>query len=392
MTGGAIQKRWLSGASFAGMFLFGVVMAVLGAALPLLAGSLRFDLAQAGNLFLGMNFAMLTCMLALGPLMDRFGIKLGLAAGALLTAAALARIATAGDYGDVLAGVALLGLGGGALNGSTNTLVADLHEDPRKKSSALNILGIFFGFGALFIPFFIGSLVEALGLARILFIAAGLSLALAAVVFSLGFPAAKAAQSLQLAEAARLARDPLVLLLGFLLFFKSGNEFTAGGYISTFLARELGSSIPAASYLLAAYWGAIMAARIVLSRLVLKMKGSTVVLACAALAAAGSALLVASESLAAAAIAVVLIGLGFSGVYPVTFAFAGTRFAERSGTAFGILFAIALVGGMAAPWAAGQISAGYGLRRGLVILIANAAMIFLLQLLVIRADRRRPVG
>ena len=57
------------------MFVFGLVLALLGAVLPLVSARIGFDLARAGNLFLGMNFSMLVTMLALGPLMDRFGKK-----------------------------------------------------------------------------------------------------------------------------------------------------------------------------------------------------------------------------------------------------------------------------------------------------------------------------
>jgi hypothetical protein len=38
-----------------------------------------------------------------------------------------------------------LGIGGGALNQVTNTLIADLSQDMRKKPAELNVLGIFFG-------------------------------------------------------------------------------------------------------------------------------------------------------------------------------------------------------------------------------------------------------
>jgi len=44
---------------------------------------------------------------------------------------------------------------------------------------------------------------------------------------------------------------------------------------------------------------------------------------------------------------------------------------EYSGTAFGILFAIALTGGMILPWAVGQIADAYRLRLALLILLAN---------------------
>ncbi|HVP47426.1 MAG TPA: MFS transporter, partial [Bryobacteraceae bacterium] len=236
-----VRVDWLSRAAYSGMFFFGVVMAVLGAALPLLAGRVSFDLSQTGNLFLAMNLAMLTSGLVVGPFMDRFGKKPVLVAGPLFVAAALLVMATAATYRALVTSVVLLGLGGGALNSGANTLVADLHSDPRAKSSALNLLGIFFGFGALFLPFVIGSLVKTLSLAAILYIAVALSLVPAALSLALAFPASKHEKGLPLAEVAGLAHNRLVLSLGFLLFFESGNEFIMGGYTSTYLTRELSS-------------------------------------------------------------------------------------------------------------------------------------------------------
>jgi fucose permease len=379
-----IHRGRLKAAAFAGMFLFGVVMALLGAVLPLLAGRLAFDLAGAGNLFLGMNFAMLASMMGLGPLMDRLGIKPALSLGAALMAAALVRIASADTYGAVMAGGVLLGLGGGALNGGANTLVADLHQHPREKSSALNILGIFFGIGALFLPFAIGSLIELLGWAPILYFTAALGALLALASLAMAFPPPKAAGGLRPAELGRVVRDPLVLLLGFLLFFQSGNEFIVGGYLSSFVSRELGAPITTASYCLAAYWGSILAGRLAASRLVLRLEGRIIVLGSAAVTAAGVLVLVGSPGYWQAAVGTVLTGLGFAGIYPAVLAFAGSRYQERSGTVFGILFSIALVGGMALPWLVGRIGAAAGLRAGLLVAAANAAAVFALQLAAAR--------
>jgi fucose permease len=364
------------------MFFFGVVMAVLGAALPLLAGRVSLDLGQTGNLFLAMNLAMLTSGLAVGPFMDRFGKKPVLVAGPLFVAAALVVMATAVNYRALVTSVVLLGLGGGALNSGTNTLVADLHSDPRAKSSALNLLGIFFGFGALFLPFVIGSLVKTLGLAAILNITVALSLVPAVLCVALAFPASKHEKGLPLAAVARLAHNRLVLSLGFLLFFESGNEFIMGGYTSTYLTRELSSSVPAASFLLAAYWGAIMIGRAISSRLVLKMRSSTMILASAVGAAAGVVVLLAAQTELMAGAGIAIAGLSFASVYPVTLGFAGSRFEAYSGSVFGILFAIALVGGMVMPWAVGQLAQAHGLRSALAIVIGNCAMIFLLQLAI----------
>jgi len=382
----ASQQTWLTRAAYGGIFVFGIVMALLGALLPLLSKCIHFDLSQAGALFLTMNFVMLVTMLCLGPLVDRFGKKPPLAGGSLLVALALGLLANAATYQALLATAILLGAGGGALNSTTNTLIADLHTDPRRKNAALNLLGVFFGFGALFLPFTIGSLLEALGLAPILYLAAGLSLALAAVFFALAFPPPKRAAGLPLDETLRLARHPLVLLFGFLLFFQSGNEFIVGGYTTSYLTRELGSSISSASYLLAAFWGATMLARVFLSRLLLRINGPRLVMLSALGSALGMAVLLLAPTIEVAVLGVVLIGLGFAGIFPTALGLAGAHFEEHSGTVFGILFAIALTGGMTLPWVVGQLAQAHGLRSALFLAPGNSLMIFALQWLI---QRRR---
>ena len=146
------------------MFLFGIAAALLGATLPLLSERLEIGLGRVGTLFLVMNACMLASSFALGALQDRYGMKPPLVAGPLVVGAALLVVAGAESYAQLLLAVALLGVGGSALNGASNALVADLHEDPAAKSAALNRVGLFFGFGALFIPFAIGLLLRAAGL------------------------------------------------------------------------------------------------------------------------------------------------------------------------------------------------------------------------------------
>jgi MFS family permease len=158
------------------MFGFGIVMALLGAVLPVLAQTLHFNLARTGELFLVMNAGMLVTTLALGPLVDRFGHKLPLLIAPLFVAGALSLVPKVRTFAELMAAVLLLGIGGGALNQAANTLIADLYPDARAKGAALNVLGVFFGFGALFVPFSIGSGLRTLGLGPILLLAAGLGL------------------------------------------------------------------------------------------------------------------------------------------------------------------------------------------------------------------------
>ena len=384
-----IHAGWLSGAAFSGMFGFGIVMALLGAILPMISVRLRFDLAQAGDLFLIMNATMLVGTFALGPLLDRFGIKLTFVIAPLFVAGALVLIANTGSFAGLRIAIVLLGIGGGALNQATNTLIADLHEDERRKSSALNLLGVFFGFGALSVPFTIGALLGVLGLVNILYCAAALASVTTLISLALAFPAPRQSAGVPLSEILRFARQPLVLVFGMLLLCESGNEWTLGGFITTHLTQSLGATVSTASWMLALYWGALMSGRAVLSRVLLHVRGHTLILASAAGVAASLGLLIAAPSLLVAGAAVALLGFSLAAIYPTCLGIAGARYASHSGTVFGLLIGISLVGGMSLPWLAGQVSARSGIAAGLSIPIVSAAAIFALQLLADRMMRER---
>ena len=384
-----IHAGWLSASAFSGMFGFGIVMALLGAILPMISMRLHFDLAQAGELFLIMNGTMLVGTFALGPLLDRFGIKLTFVFAPLFVAGALLLIANASSFAGLRAAIVLLGIGGGALNQATNTLIADLHEDERRKSSALNLLGVFFGFGALSIPFTIGALLGVLGLTNILYCAAALVCVTTLISLALAFPAPRQSAGVPLADVLRLARQPLIVVLAMVLFFESGNEWALGGFITTHLTQSLKASMSTASWMLALYWGAMMSGRAVLSRLLLRVSGHALILASAAGVAASLGLLVAAPSLAVAGLAITLLGFSLAAIYPTCLGLAGARYASHSGTVFGLLIGFSLTGGMSLPWLTGRVSANHGVAAGLSIPIVGAAAIFAFQLLAGRMMKRQ---
>ncbi len=383
------RRVWLlSGAAYAGMFVFGIVMALLGAILPSLAQSLQFDTADIGTLFLVMNAAMLATSLLVGLAMDRFGMKPPMAMGPFLVSAALVLTTRATLFANLLPAVILLGVGGGALNGATNTLVADLHEDPRRKSAALNILGVFFGFGALFLPFTIGALLAWFPVDSLLLAAAALCAGAAVFAAVLPFPAPKQRQALPVAEMPRFLRSPFVLLFAFLLFFESGAEFTMGGFISTYLTRDMSvTSVAAAAWILAGYWAALMASRTVLSRVALKANPYRILLFSASGAGVGCLLAAAANSAAMAALGILVCGWSLAGVYPTALGIVGARFKSHSGTVFGILFAVALAGGIALPWLAGRIGQAAGLRWALAMIAAAFSAILVLSRVAAHLDR-----
>ncbi len=380
----------LMSSACAGIFAFGIVMAILGAILPSLFVKIQFSKGEAGNLFFIMNLAMLVMSVIFGPVVDRFGYRAFMMLSALLVAVSFFAFSRAATYPWLVGSALVLGLGGGGLNGGANALANDLY--PERRSAALNLIGIFFGFGALSIPFLIGILLERLGLGTILVIAVLLSLVPFGLFLFLRFPRAKHAQGFPLGQAARVIRDPLLWLCGFLLFFESGNEFTAGGWLATYLNETFHFSAMTAALVLAGYWAGIMAGRLLVSlKLVKIIRNETLILASAILSLGAAALIFLAPSGPVAAAGIVLIGLGFAAIYPTTLAVAGGAFPAFSGTAFSVIFVVALAGGMTAPWLVGKIAAAASLRRGLIIPVISCAMIIVLELAIMRLEKiRRP--
>jgi FHS family glucose/mannose:H+ symporter-like MFS transporter len=372
----------------AAIAVFGVVMALVGAVAPVVSAQVRIGLGDLGTVFLVMNGAMLAASLGLGMTVDRLGHGRPLVLGAWLVAAALALMGRAGDVATLLLGAAALGAGGGVLNGVANMVVADQHRDERARGAALNALGVYFGIGALVLPFTVGLLTARLGLPAVLDAAAALCVLLGVAALVPRWPRPETRHGWPLARAGTWLRQPAVAALAALLFFQSGNEFLLGGYVSTLLTTELGMLPAGAAYVVAAFWAAIMASRLGMSWWLRKIDPASAVmggavgasLACAALAASGSA----AMAVAAAAAA----GLLLAPIFPTVLGVAAARASGDTAPLFGVLFAVALTGGMTVPWLAGHLAAATGVRTPFVL----AAVNFLAVARAMYVSRRQSAG
>src|SRR5206468_52059 len=186
------------------------------------------------------------------------------------------------------------------------------------------------GFGALLLPFAVGALLARFSIAVLLLATAALCAAAGVFAGSLRFPAPKQSQRMPVAQVPRFLPHPLVLALAFLLSCESGVEFTVGGFVSTYLARDMGTSVSLASMVLAAYWGAIMVARIVLSRYAATADPFRVLTFSAAGALAGAAIAGAAPGPAVVALGTTVIGASLAAIYPCPLAIAVTRFLPHS--------------------------------------------------------------
>lgn len=382
------KTRTLFLSACAGILVFGIVFAVLGTVfgLPAMRERLQINLAQQGNLFLLLYLGIFCASLIVGPLIDHIGNKANLLVSSLIVAAAMLAFADARSLLVASCASLLLGLGGGGLNTCTNVLVSDLYGEQR--GPMLNLLGIFFGIGALFVPLLAASIEGHFTIAQLFGFCAALAFACALAYALIPFPSARSNQAFSFKDAVEVAKYEGVLLLGFILFLESGNEASIGGWTSTYV-NSSGYSPRIATLALAGYWGALMLGRILASRLVGRIGKLQLVAGSAMVSLAGCTILLTSQRLALLITGTALIGLSYGPVFPTTLAIAGDRYSKRAGTVFGLLFSIALIGGMLLPWAVGQVSQQLTIRMGMLVPALGAIGITILSISVLLRERVR---
>jgi FHS family glucose/mannose:H+ symporter-like MFS transporter len=367
-----------------GMLVFGIVLTSLGSILPEITDRFGVSKTQAGSLFTLLSFGILIASLVFGPLVDRFGYRIPLATATALVVAGLEAIALGDSLAWLRIGVALIAFGGGIINGGANALVADITTDA--KAAGLSLLGVFFGVGAVGVPFLLGALNTRMSYTTLLaIIGAASAIPLVAMAF-IGFPAPKQPHSFPLKQTAQLARERPLLLFGAMLFLQSGMEITMGGWSAAFAREALALNAKAALYFLSLYWLGMMSARLLLGSLLRRVAPANAMFVSLATAFTGALLLLNVRGITVAAVGIFLIGAGFAAGFPVILGWIGERYAAMSGTAFSIALVMALSGGMLLPYLTGALANTYGLRGSL--LIVPAALLGSASLLIwIRSQR-----
>lgn len=367
------------------MFCFGVVLALLGTifGLPAFRERLAIDVVRQGTLLALLYAGVLLSTPFVGPITDALGHKIVLVVSSALVTAAFVAFMLAHSYPVAVAASVMLGMGGGGLNTSTNALTSDLYAGNR--GPKLNLLGMFFGVGALFIPLLTATIANTFSDAQIIAFAVALAAACFVLYAFLPFPPAREGHAFSMGEALRVARYPGVLLFGFVLFFESGNEAVIGGWTSTYVVSR-GATPQIATWILSAYWVGLMSGRLAATRVLRRLGDWNTIFASAASAFLGYALLVTTGSLPLIAAGVLLVGLAFSPVYPTALAMVGDRYSRFAGSVFSLLFTVGLCGGTAFPWAVGRISQSSGVRTGMLMPVAGSACICALLLLLKKRD------
>jgi fucose permease len=363
-----------------------MVLAVLGTVfgLPEMQQRLHLDFAQTGHLFVLLYLGIFLANLVVGPLIDAAGHKHVLLIAALLVAAALGAFSGVHSFLGTAPVMLLLGFGSGGLCTAGNVLVSDHFREQR--GAMLNLLGVSFPVGALLVPLLASNIGERFTIAHLLWAASGLALACGLLYASLNFPAARAKGRVSIFGTLRVLRFPGLLWIGVLLFFESGNEAAASGWTSIY-AGAVGLPPRAATLVLACYWAGMMISRLLAPQVLRRLGKPRTILAAAVASVFGCILLLAVSSVGLLASGAAVVGFSFGPIFQTGLGIAGDRYADCSGSVFGLMFAFALLGAMVSPWAIGTIAQSYTPRYGMAVPLLGAVCISLIAARLTRKEQ-----
>lgn len=373
-----LRRGALIATADAGMFIFGVVLLLMGAWLP----SLPVSTAQAGYLGSLPLVGILAATIIGGPWLDRAGARPVLAIGFALVAATLAimpSIAAAGE--GLLIAAFVYGLGGGLLNTATNALVADLaaltpagggHE---ARGRALNLLGFFFSLGAICSPL----LMAAAGPHATALVLRGLAALTALVlipVLALPFPAAARPHATR-RDLMRVLHQPVVWLFGALLFCESGQENAFFVWAGKITQSALGADARRAALILVALSAALGAGRLLAMGWLRWLGSRWTMWGSAAVVIIGVLIVLVAGGYGGMLAGFIVVGFGLAAIYPTGLGLAADRFPADTGTAFGAVITLSLLGGSAGPWLASRLAVA-GPRWVLVLPLAASVGVIVL--------------
>jgi fucose permease len=319
-------------------------------------------------------------------LVVRFEATRVLAAGFGLMAVGVGTLGIAGWPWGLLA-TAAYGAGLGLVLPTTNFLVAA--ANPNRESSAVSLVNVSWGVGAVAWPLVVTALGDG---DRIIRPTGFLSLLLALTLVRLTWLRAQQQVSRREAPAATHERDQpvipaaasIVVVFGALLFSYSGTESAIGGWIAEHV-RRLSPASNRWTLAPTLFWAALSTGRLLTPAWLRGATERAVVMAGLAVAAAAITALLLVPSAAFAYAAAACAGLGLAPVFPISLTAMSLAIAPSNPRLLGPLFALTGVGSAVLPWTMGVVSTGtHSLRAAFVVPLAGCAAMAALSIVRLR--------
>jgi MFS transporter, FHS family, glucose/mannose:H+ symporter len=315
---------------------------------------------------------------------ERLGRRTVLSLGVALHGVGFVALGIAPAWGLFVFAALPAGLGAGVMDGGMNGLFLDLFASGRGRS--LNLLHLFFSFGALSAPLAVGRLVEMGVQWQAMMIATGLVALVVAGLFALvALPDGRHARDVRqpvdglgrLEGARSRLAAPLLLLALAIACYVAGEVG-----VSSWLVRFLDPApLSTATTALALFWAGLTLGRLISARIADRFDHVRFAAAASAATSAALVLAIVAPYLPVSIALFGLAGVASGPVYPMIMAIGGDRYPDRTAAVSGFLSGFAVVGSIVYPPIMGFLSVMVGLTVamfGTVILgLASAGALLL---------------
>ena len=364
------------------VFGLGMCFSLFGSIGVKLMPKLALDRGRFGTLISTFMFTCLVMSLIIGVITDKIGYKPVAIFGFLATSLCIFLLARSRTYASTVPCCFLLGCGAMALNTAGNTIIPAVLFGGKNPAAASNLGNVFFGLGLFLTPLIVSYLFrkttyeKAVSLLGVLIVVPVIPAILAV------YP--KAAAGFIFAEAVSLLAEPIVLIGAIVLLLYSSIETSFCNWLTPY-AKEIfsrfrpkddeGAVDASAQRMLSFFAVAMMAGRLISSQVpAITQYGSWVIGGVTLVSAAIIFGLTVVKKAVHVPILAALAGLMLAPCFPTTVGIVYAKHPAHFGSAFGVIFAGAMLGGVVVPKAIGNLAKGATIQKSLRLLIPICAL------------------
>jgi fucose permease len=378
--------RVLIFAAILAIFVYGMIAAMLGTILPDLSDRFHLTPSQNGAIAFAQALGLMIASLAVGPLLDTQGDKIGLILGLAIIALVLFVLPRSGGFGTIVFLLFLLGVGGGIVVTGANALVSAVSADHR--ATALNLVNLFFGLGGLATPFISANLFKR-NWVKLCYTVASLTVITLAVQAAAHMPAPAGSSGFLLAQVGPILGRPVLFLIGFFLFLYITCEVGVWNWLPRHLIAQGIPESRALNILSLGFALGLLVGRVGVSPILIRVPAIEVTLASSIAMAISTFLMLRTSKPAVAAALVFIAGVSMAPVFPTALAITATAFPQMTGTAIGFVITCGWTGLAVSSRIIGAIAGGdpARLKKALMLIPASAVLMIGINLVIWQAIR-----
>jgi fucose permease len=366
-------------AAILAIFVYGMIAAMLGTILPDLSARFHLTPTQNGTIAFAQALGLMIASLAVGPLLDTQGDKIGLILGLIAIAVALFALPRSRGYGSIVFLLFLLGVGGGIVVTGANALSSA--ASPEHRATALNLVNLFFGLGGLATPFISANLFKQ-NWPRLCYTVASVTVLTLVIQAVTPMPAPSGSAAFLLAGVGPILGRPLLLLSGLFLFLYVGCEVGVWNWLPRHLIAQGIPESKALNILSLGFALGLLIGRVAVSPILIHVPAATVTLASSIAMAVTTFFMLRTNKPVAAAVLVFLAGVAMAPVFPTTLAIVGSAFPQMTGTAIGFAITCGWAGLAVSSRIIGAIAGPdpQRLKKALLLIPGSAVLMIVLNL------------